>query len=354
MPNAPDLDQITIKVHPAGGGSEVPVSLLLQIFSKLQELVHLFALQEEGRTMRQRLRLSDELKRKYVLHLRPPETGCFAVTGRVAGRGTDLFEPEQARRVVGQMHRFSHAVVSGDQDQILELIPDGRLRHRVLSCLSTLSPPPGSGYRYEMAPGVGPAISLDETLPARIEAWLTTPKERAEVRTVTGRLEAISFGEHKLTIIYQPRSRPLECFYDEDIELMLLENRRDLIQVTGRVLMDDDGHPKRIDEVEQIRDLDLSPFVLGEIEGRDVRLRPRSTFSFLPALTDDEQFLCLEHVPWSLDVFATTRAELFAELKEQMLMLWQEYAREQDDVLSEPAKQVKRQLLADWEGVANA
>jgi hypothetical protein len=355
MPNAPDLDQITFKVHPAGGGSEVPVSLLLQIFSKLQELIYLFALQEEGRTMRQRLRLSDELKRKYVLHLRPPVTGSFAVTGRVAGRGVDLFEPEQARRVVGKMHCFSHAVASDDEGRILELMPDGRLRHRVLSCLSTLSPPPGSGYRYEIiAPGVGPEISLDETLPARIEAWLTTPEQRAEVRTVTGRLDAISFGEHKLTIIYQPKSRPLECFYDEDIELMLLENRRDLIQVTGQVRMDDEGHPKRIDEVEQIRDLDLSPFVLGEIDGRDFRLRPRGAFSFLPALTDDEQFLSLEHSPWSLDVFATTRAELFAELKEQLLMLWREYAREQDDALSEPAQRIKQQLLVDWEEITDA
>jgi len=354
MANAPDLDQITFKVHPPGGGSEVPVSLLLQIFSKLQELVHLFALQEEGRTVRQRLRLSEELKRKYVLHLRPPEAGSFAVTGRVAGRGADLFEPEQVRRVVGQMHRFSHAVVSGDEDQIRELVPDGRLRHRVLSCLSALCPPPGSGYRYEMAPATGSGVSLIETLPTRIDEWLTTPEERAEVRTVTGRLEAISFGEHKVTIIYQPKSRPLGCFYDEDIELMLLENRRDLIQATGRVLMDDDGHPKRIDEVEQIRDLDLSPFVLGEIEDRDFRLHPRNPLSLLPVLTDDEQFMCLEYAPWSLDVFATTRAELFAELKEQIIMLWREYARERDEALSEPAKQVKRQLLADWEEMANA
>ncbi|QQS53892.1 MAG: hypothetical protein IPM89_13780 [Candidatus Competibacteraceae bacterium] len=84
-----------------------------------------------------------------------------------------MFEPEQARRVVGQLHRFSHAMVSGDEGRILELMPDGHLRHRVLFCLSALSPPPGSGYRYEMAPGAGPEISLDETLPARIEAWLT-------------------------------------------------------------------------------------------------------------------------------------------------------------------------------------
>ena len=105
--------------------------------------------------------------------------------------------------------------------------------------------------------------------------------------------------------------------------------------------------------MEQIRELDLSPFALSEIEGRAFRLRPRNMISLLPVLTDDEQFLCLEHAHWSLDVFATTRAELLAELKEKMLMLWQEYAREQDEALSEPAQRVKQQLLADWEEIAH-
>lgn len=354
MSNAPDSDQIIFKVYPAGGGSEVPASQLLQIFSNLQELVHLFALQEEGRTVRQRLRLSEELKSRYVLYMRPPQTGSFEVSGRVAGSGADLFEPLKAQSVVKQVLEFGQAVVSEDENGIRQLAPDGRLRHRVLLCLSALCPPPGSGYRYEMAPATGPGVSLAETLPARIDEWLTTPEERAEIRTVTGRLEAISFGEHKLTIIYKSKSRQLDCFYDEDIELMLLENRRDLIQVTGRVLMDDDGHPKKINEVEQIRDLDLSPFVLSEIECSEFRLRPRSRVTLQPTVTDDEQFLGLEHPPWSLDVFATTRAELFTELKEQLLMLWREYAREQEDALSSPALQVKRQLLADWEEVANA
>ena len=115
--------------------------------------------------------------------------------------------------------------------------------------------------------------------------------------------------------------------------------------------MDDEGYHEPLDEVERLGDLDLSPFVLGEIEGRDFRLRPRGAFSFSPALTGDGQLLCLEHVPWSLDVFATTRADLFAELKEQLLMLWREYARERDETLSEPALQIKRRLLADWEEI---
>lgn len=61
--------------------------------------------------------------------------------------------------------------------------------------------------------------------------------------------------------------------------------------------MGDEVHLKPLDEVEQIRDLDLSPFVLGEIEGRDFRPRPSGMFSFSPALTGAEQLLCLEQVP---------------------------------------------------------
>ena len=38
------------------------------------------------------------------------------------------------------------------------------------------------------------------------------------------------------------KGRWLECIYEDDLEPMLLENRRDLIQVTGRVIPDDDGH----------------------------------------------------------------------------------------------------------------
>jgi hypothetical protein len=46
--------------------------------------------------------------------------------------------------------------------------------------------------------------------------------------------------------------------------------------------------------------------------------------------------------------------ELFDELKEQIWMLWTEYAKEDDAVLSEPAKVLKAALLRDFQEVANA
>lgn len=76
---------------------------------------------------------------------------------------------------------------------------------------------------------------------------------------MTGELiKNIDFIKHKLTMIYPPISKELECLYDEAQEDLLCERRRDLIQVTGRVLLDDQGSPKKIIDVTDIRDIDLT------------------------------------------------------------------------------------------------
>ncbi len=349
----PDL--LTFRIHPSDGGSEVPVSVLTQTLGTLQELILLFALQEEGGALRQRLRLSEELKTHYVLHCRPPQPGSFAVTGRVGSRGGhDLFPHERIARVVGNLNTFTRAAVAGEEGRLAELLPDSRLRNRALARLINLSPAAGSGYRHELGSGVGPLATLDENLPARIEAWLKTPAERAEIQTVTGRLEAISFSDRKVTIRYAPKGRWLECIYEDDVEPMLLENPRGLIQVTGRVVADEEGHPRKIVEVEEIREVDLSPFVVDLIPVGRKSIRPRSAVSLTPTLSESEQLLCLERPAWDLDVFAPTRQELVAELREQLAMLWTEYAMEDDALLAEPALRLKAAIVSDFQEVQDA
>ena len=61
--------------------------MLTQALGTLQELVQLFALNEEGRSRRDRLRLSEAIKKKYVLSCRPPATGSFEIGGRIFGFG---------------------------------------------------------------------------------------------------------------------------------------------------------------------------------------------------------------------------------------------------------------------------
>lgn len=151
-----------------------------------------------------------------------------------------------------------------------------------------------------------------------------------------------------------PKGRWLECIYDDDVEPMLLENPRGLIQVTGRVVADEEGHPRKIVEVEDIREIDLSPFVVHEVTVGDLRLRAQSPIALTPTLSESEQLLCLEHAPWNLDVFAHTRQELAAELREQIAMLWTEYAMDDDANLAEPARRLKASLLRSFTDVSHA
>lgn len=50
-----------------------------------------------------------------------------------------------------------------------------------------------------------------------------------------------------------------------------------------------------------------------------------------------------------LDAFAATRDELAAEVRDQLAMLWKEYALADDAELTESAREVKRNLLASFE-----
>ncbi len=356
MASALQADQIAYKVHPAGGGSEVSVDLITQGLKALQEMVYLAALQAEGRTLHERLRLTDELRNRYVLQCAPPQVGSFEILGRVVDRTdlVDMLRPQEIAKVVTILLASCVAISSGDRVELSRQLPDSRLRNRMLACAGRLCPPVGSGHRCELTgPGVSP-IDLDDTLPSRLEPLLHQEENHRETQTVTGRLHAIDFEKHVIRMHHAPSRRVLECYYDEEVEGMLLDNRRELIQVTGQVVLDDQGKPKEILAVDQIWDLDLSPLSLVDVQSHGTRLRARQSFELKPALSEDEQLVCLVHEPWSLDVFAATRTELLAEAKAQLSMLWMEYALAADETLSEPAQRVKRKLLEDWVEIERA
>lgn len=343
MSVSPHPDSIEFRILPGDGGNEVPVGLLLQGLHGLQQLIHFSALSVEGHSVRQRVRVSSEIQQRYTLHCRPPEPGSFKVAGRVGDLRGSLVTTGDVSAVMALVHGFAHATLAADRKHLVSLVPDGRLRVKMLDCLRGMAPPPGAGYAYELQNSVGDPVRIDEVLSARVEEVLQAPTPRQSVRTVTGQLEAIAFSEHRLSLLYAPKGRTLECIYDESLEPMLFENRRDLIQVTGQVVEAEDGHPRRIVEVSRIEDLDLSPFVVTEfVPG----VALREALRLEPFLSDDEQLLRLQDAELDIDVFAPTRAELFAELREQLAMLWNEYATEEDDALSAASRQLKQTLVA--------
>ena len=343
MPDSPSPELIEFRILPGDNGHEVPVALLTQGLQGLQKLIQLGALSYENRAVRQRVRISADIRQRYTLHCRPPEMGSFKVSGRVGDLRKGVVNTGDVRGVMKLVHAFSHATLAANEPEILQLVPDSRIRIGMLDCLRGMSPPLGSGYAFEFQNCVGDPVRLDDVLAERIEKILATPEPRRRQRTITGELRGIAFAERRLSLMYAPKDRILECIYDESLEPMLFENRRDLIQVTGQVEDADDGHPLRIVEVSRIEEVDLSPFMVTELVAGQSLITP---LRLEPILSDDQQLLRLEDQELDIDVFAATRAELLHELRGQLEMLWTEFALEADTALSAPARKLKARLLS--------
>lgn len=164
-------------------------------------------------------------------------------------------------------------------------------------------------------------------------------------RTVTGRLSQIDTVNRRLTVEIPDAPQPLECTYDKSNEQVLLDNPRELIQLTGSVTLDPEGRLLRLNVIESIELLDLSPIVVDSIESARWTLRFRKPLVMAVALDDTQQLLCAEFAPLHIDAFAFTRAKLVNEIAEQIGMLWQEYAKADPIDLTGGGRELRVRLL---------
>lgn len=331
---------------------QMPAEVLAASIEALQKIVHILAMEHESRGAVERLRIPETIAARYAVLCDVPAEGSYAQPFQIGALKPDLITLQDLGSVREDFVRAISALYSQQTEKLLSVASDRVLRKRLITAFRGLLPKAGSGFSVTLDDfkTQGPTSYL---FADRHALYLRQVSERADERhvpqTVTGRLDKIDFGERSVTIIYPPTSRQLKCTYDEGSEEMLLEQRRALIQVTGIVALDEDDNPQRVTDVQAISYLDLSPFEIEEFEFDNFRLRFRAPLTLSLQLDESEQLLCIEDEDWSLNVFAPSREQLWEELREQMEMLWTEYAREADVNLSAPALALKQRLLAGME-----
>ena len=178
-------------------------------------------------------------------------------------------------------------------------------------------------------------------------------EEQAQPQVVTGYLTNINLTNRIITIFYPPTKLEMDCVYDNAVEDLLIENRRDLIQVTGLMVLDDAGTPIKITNANVIRELDLSPLLIDTVKVGNMVLKAKQTLTLEPATDETKQLICVTHAELGIDAFARTRDTLVRELNEQIGMLWQEYALARDEALEGMAIKMKQALLASFFEVAH-
>lgn len=98
-------------------------------------------------------------------------------------------------------------------------------------------------------------------------------------------------------------------------------------------------------------DPNTRPLVIEQVRYQGRVFRFRNYLEVCPTYNETGDLLCLEYKPLGIHVFADTREGLGAELAEQVCVLWDEYACEEDANLSPAAIRLKMNLLKDLEEV---
>lgn len=335
-------------------GNVVPAAILVQILQNAQQAFELIGVHVEGRSINQRVRVSAATSQRFQLICQLPEPGCFAMPVTV-GSDSELFAPELAEKAFDIFRRLMALVSNRHSAGLAEILPDERVRRRVLECVKGMAPRADSKWTLDLHDSTNTEFAaLDvQTIPF-VQETLVPAEQREVERVVTGDLKNIDFIEHKITLIYPPTNKELVCIYDEELEDLLYARRRDVIQVTGRVVLDEHGSPKQIIDVTDIRDLDLSPLEVSTVRHGMLNLRLSPSLVLQPTLDESKQLQCLESAELDINVFAHTREALLTELYEHLAMLWTEYAQAPDEELDAPARQLKQTLLARMKEVTHA
>jgi hypothetical protein len=90
---------------------------------------------------------------------------------------------------------------------------------------------------------------------------------------------------------------------------------------------------------------DLLPLIIRSVSFGPIRLLIHPSLSLVPTLDETKKLMCAKDEDLGILAFASTRADLYTELNEEIAMLWQEYAIASDDTLDGAALKLKKHLL---------
>jgi len=341
-----------IEFHFKGGSADyhqLPVELMINLLNNIRELAYLIVAQEQGISYNERFNPSRKIRDSYIIKCELPMQGSYAqaVSFEYVGENS-LFDPTKPGECISKLLGF---INDSEERDINQLFPNIKIRSKALSCLRGAFPKPDNDIYLNIVDGknIIDSRSVQRNLTTIIDRTQAIVEEYMTV--VTGRLISIDFEERKIIIIHTTTRRELDCFYNEDIEDMLFENRRQLVQITGMVMLDDNEQPKKITDVVSIQEVDLSSIVINDINFGKKKLHFKNGLILTPALDATEQLYTISYPELGLELFAYTRQEITSDVKSDIVYLWEEYAKAEDDTLTEDAKMLKQNLLSFIEEV---
>lgn len=339
-----------------GDDSVIPADFLAAAIKAAQEALRLAGLVVEHLDNRRRARIPAEVASRYTLRFEAPRAGSYALPAVVGNE--DLVGDQDHVRQAAAL--FADALVFADGQAADPFSEMGHVvRRAFFQAVDQVIPPLGRGWDLEVTLPDNRITNLSDDSHRRIDErrrQFDQPDRVTETRTLTGELIKIDFNARLLTFFYPVDNRDLICTYTDDEEVRLLESRRDQIHVTGRVVLDANGKPSRVSEVDKIERLDLSPIQVSrlEVEGQILRARVPVILDVIQEDEAEQQWLTVGTNDLGLQTVAATRAQLVDAVRDELRSLWTEFSHELDAFLTPSGIALKNSLLRTFEGSDHA
>ena len=332
-----------------GDGHFVDLETLTHILQGIQKAI--FVLARDELRLPSTKALPAKVKKAFSIRCAVPKPGSYSVPlefGEYDALLSGDILLESPRLVADKFHKCLEALYVGNE-KAFTMIADTNNRKQFFSACRYMLPKAGVKWGVGFSRPQNPqefqfTAKTVRTIKKIQESVLT--HEEARLQTVTGYLVKMDFVRRCITLEYPPTNTELHCYYTDDLEVELFENRRELLQVTGSVTYERDKEtPKRIVNVDEIQFLDLSEFILESFSLGDTEIEFKEPLVLLPTLTESSQFITLQDEHIGIDVIAQTRAELVEELHADLKMLW-EYSQMPNDRLGKVFRARKEHFLA--------
>jgi hypothetical protein len=318
----------TASISIEGTGIEdhwVTSDILGRVINGFQDAVWIVGFALENLSYEERFRITNDLKKKYAIKWGISKPGSFV---------QPLKFPTNQQAAIHTSEILS-AISSENFEGLRKIMPDSRLRDKLYGAILNFLPRTGEGWQMKYQHGSCGAL-LDTKSYQKVRVWRSealSHQPSDDILTIKGDLLRIDFEAKRVEVRYPPTKRPLKCYYLSEIEDSIVESRKDLIEVTGRFELDQDGHPERLAEVSNIQPVDLSEMVLSEDLEQDGRkLSFNDSIAFTLKLDEEtKQFYTIEDDSIGISVSAHTREELMKNLIEQFFFLWDTYGNDQVD-----------------------
>ena len=342
------MDERDILLQIAGEAAEdspVPIQLLATKLDALQKLILNVGSALAGGGARGAWRSS--VARACQLHFISANKGSLSIQARLAEPEPGLFAAEDLGvKALQSGLQVIQAVAAGDRDFVIRTLPDHRSRARVMVSAIELLPPEDSQHKFSIVTKDAHVDLLSGYRPLLLDNARPDGEILPETSTVTitGILYLIQVesGTRQIGILWN--NRQIVCHYPSEYESIIRDFLPgSLVEVEGRGTFAEAGELKQIDELYDMRPVEIQPLFWRSVVWGGRQFALHETIQIQTEYRGGIWYH--EYSPLNLCGYGESRRESIEAFREAFSHCYDYYAMEQDEHLTEDAKAIKREYL---------